>query len=157
MSVAEEMAPAEPTSVEVPAIGVVSELVHLGLQDDGAIEVPPYGGGSPAGWYRHGPTPGEIGPAVILGHRNASEGGPGIFAELPTMEVGDTIAVTRDDGTLAEFVVYRTDRFPQEEFPTLDVYGNTVGPELRLITCDGLNRDTGVLEDNFIVYAELKD
>lgn len=150
------MDPSEPVSMEVPGIGVVSEIMQLGLRDDGVIEVPPYGAGSPVGWYRHSPTPGEDGPSVVLGHRNAWEGGPGIFADLPDMTVGDTIEVAREDGTVAEFTVYRTDRFAQDEFPTLDVYGNTSGPELRLITCDGLNEETGVLEDNFIVYATLE-
>ncbi|MFD5821630.1 class F sortase [Nesterenkonia xinjiangensis] len=150
------MEPSVPVSIELPSIGVVSDVMRLGLQDDGVIEVPPYGAGSPAGWYRHSPTPGEVGPSVILGHRNAWEGGPGIFADLPDMAVGDTVEVPREDGSVAEFRVYRTDRFVQEEFPTLDVYGNTAGPELRLITCDGLNQETGELEDNFIVYASLQ-
>ena len=145
----------EPTGISIPGIDVQSDMMQLGLDDDGVIEVPPYNAGSPTGWYRHGPTPGEIGPSVILGHRNAIEGGPGIFADLPDMEVGDSIEVTRDDGTTASFTVHRTAQFKQDEFPTLDVYGNTDEAELRLITCDGFNRDTGQLEDNFIVYASL--
>ena len=35
------------------------------------------------------------------------------------------------------------------------VYGNTPGPELRLITCDGLDRATGLWQDNYVVYAVL--
>ncbi|MGO1583232.1 MAG: sortase domain-containing protein, partial [Actinomycetaceae bacterium] len=145
----------EPATIAIPSLGVESGVIELGLQDNGVIEVPPYNLGSPAGWFVHSPTPGEAGPSVILGHRNGSEGGPGIFADLPETAVGDTIEVTREDGSLASFTVYRTEQFYQQEFPTLDVYGNTPGPELRLITCDGLNPETGVLEDNFIVYAEL--
>lgn len=94
---------------------------------------------------------------MILGHRNGIDGGPGIFADLPDLEVGETIEVTRQDGTVAAFTVYRTELFgkDRESFPTLEVYGNTDGPEIRLITCDGLNEVTGVLEENFIVYATL--
>lgn len=149
------MPPSEPATVSIPAIEVTSELMQLGLQDDGKVEVPPFNLGSPAGWFIHSPTPGEVGPSVILGHRNGIEGGPGIFANLPEMEAGDTVEVTRQDGSVATFTVYRTGRFGKDEFPTLDVYGNTTGPELRLITCDGLNRSTGILEENFIVYATL--
>ena len=147
----------EPVGISVPGIGVESELMDLGLQDNGMIEVPPYNLGSPAGWYVHSPTPGETGPSVILGHRNGIEGGPGIFADLPQIEVGDSIEVSRQDGSEASFTVYRTERFgkDREGFPTLEVYGNTAGPELRLITCDGLNEQTGLLEENFIVYATL--
>lgn len=130
--------------------------MQLGLQDNGMIEVPPYNLGSPAGWFIHSPTPGEVGPSVILGHRNGIEGGPGIFAGLPQTDVGDAIEVARQDGSVATFTVYRTELFRKDEgFPTLEVYGNTEGPEIRLITCDGLNQETGMLEDNFIVYATL--
>ncbi|UFU03065.1 sortase [Ruania suaedae] len=146
-----------PTVVSVPAIGVEDELMELGLQENGLIEVPPYNLGSPPGWYVHSPTPGEIGPSVILGHRNGIEGGPGIFADLPQVEVGDSIEVTREDGSVATFTIYRTELFDKsrEGFPTLEVYGNTDEAEIRLITCDGLNSDTGVLEDNFIAYGAL--
>lgn len=150
------MPASEPATVAVPAIGVESEVMDLGLQDNGLIEVPPYHYGSPAGWYVHSPTPGEVGPSVILGHRNGLEGGPGIFADLPQVEVGDSVEVTRVDGSLASFTVYRVELFDKgEAFPTLEVYGNTTGPEIRLITCDGLNAETGMLEDNFIAYGEL--
>lgn len=150
------MPASEPATVAVPAIGVESDVMELGLQDDGLIEVPPYNYGSPAGWYVHSPTPGEVGPSVILGHRNGLEGGPGIFAGLPQVEVGDSVEVTRADGSLASFTIYRVELFDKgEAFPTLEVYGNTAGPEIRLITCDGLNAETGMLEDNFIAYGEL--
>ncbi|MGC5615872.1 class F sortase [Georgenia sp. Z1491] len=153
--VADAMPASEPARIEIPSLGVSSEVMDLGRQENGVIEVPPYNLGSPAGWYVHSPTPGEAGPSVVLGHRNGSEGGPGIFADLPRTEVGDTVEVTREDGSVATFTVYRTEQFYQQEFPTLDVYGNTAGPEIRLITCDGLNPETGQLEDNFIVYAAL--
>lgn len=146
----------DPVSVSAPGIAMESELMDLGIQDDGKVEVPPFDAGSPAGWYTHGPTPGETGPAVLLGHLNAMGGGPGIFAQLPQMEVGDTIEVARSDGSMARFTVYRTDQFVKDDFPTLDVYGNTDEAELRLITCDNLNQDTGLLEDNVVVYATLE-
>lgn len=156
----EGMPASEPVTISVPAIGVdTAEMMQLGLQENGMIEVPPYHGGSPPGWYVHSPTPGEVGPSVILGHRNALEGGPGVFADLPTMEPGDSITVTRKDGSVARFTVYRTEEVDKSVggFPTLDVYGNTPDPELRLMTCDGLNRETGMMEHNFVVFAVLDD
>lgn len=156
----EGMSASQPVTISVPAIGVDgAETMQLGLQDNGMIEVPPYHGGSPPGWYVHSPTPGEVGPSVILGHRNALEGGPGIFADLPTMEPGDSITVTRKDDSVAHFTVYRTEEVDKSVggFPTLEVYGNASGPELRLMTCDGLNRETGLMENNFVVFAALDD
>jgi len=35
------------------------------------------------------------------------------------------------------FTVTRAAAYKKNSFPTHEVYGNTKGPELRLITCDG--------------------
>jgi hypothetical protein len=84
-----------------------------------------------AGWLGLGPTPGELGPAVIAAHVNY-EKVPGLFARMHETAVGDAIAVTRVDGSTATFIAYRVERFAKRAFPTEDVYGNTAGPELRL-------------------------
>lgn len=144
-----------PVSFTIPAIGAGSELLSLGLRENGSLEVPPDGPGAPASWYDDSPTPGERGPAVLLGHVNATDGGPGVFADLRSLEAGDTIEVVREDGTTATFVFDRGEQYPKDEFPTQTVYGNTAGSELRLITCDGYNPDTGQFDDNYVVYAKL--
>ncbi|MHA7156367.1 class F sortase [Arthrobacter sp. TMN-50] len=144
-----------PVSFSVPSIGAGSELLSLGLRENGSLEVPPDGPGAPASWYNESPTPGERGPAVLLGHVNATGGGPGVFADLRKLKAGDTIDVLREDGTTATFVFERGEQYVKDEFPTLTVYGNTEGSELRLITCDGYNPDTGEFDDNYVVYAKL--
>ncbi|WP_081744531.1 sortase domain-containing protein [Arthrobacter sp. H14] len=101
------------------------------------------------------PTPGERGPATLLGHVNASDGGPGVFADLRALTPGDIIEVTREDGTTATFAVEHGEQYPKDAFPTETVYGYTEGAELRLITCDGYDPATGRLEGNYVVYAEL--
>ncbi|MHA7263519.1 class F sortase [Arthrobacter sp. TMN-37] len=145
----------QPASFRIPSIGATSELLSLGLRGNGALEVPPDGPGAPAGWYNGSPTPGERGPAVLLGHVNATDGGPGIFAELRKLKAGDTIEVTREDGTTAVFTFDRGEQYAKDAFPTDKVYGNTEGAELRLITCDGFNPETGEFDDNYVVYAKL--
>lgn len=144
-----------PVSLSVPAIGAGSELLHLGLREDGSLEVPPEGPGAPASWYTASPTPGERGPAVLLGHVNATGGGPGVFAGLRALEPGDRIEVARADGTTAVFAVERGEQYGKDDFPTLEVYGNTEEAELRLITCDGYDPATGEFDDNYVVYATL--
>ncbi len=60
------------------------------------------------------------------------------------------------DGSRAGFVVIRVERVPKAEFPTAAVYGDTAGPELRLITCGGVfDRAARSYRDNVIVYAVL--
>jgi sortase (surface protein transpeptidase) len=143
-------------TVTVPAIGVQSPLVKLALRQNGSLEVPPDGPGAPAGWYSGSPSPGEPGPAVMLGHVNATDGGPGVFANLRGLKPGAAITVRRTDRSTAVFTVTRAAAYSKNNFPTLEVYGNTKGPELRLITCDGYNPATGLFDDNYVVYAKLK-
>ncbi|SDY33308.1 Sortase family protein [Modestobacter sp. DSM 44400] len=145
-----------PTHLEVPAIGVSSDLLDLGLQPDDTVEVPPLAKDSQAGWFRYSPTPGEVGPAVLLGHVDSAEYGPGIFFDLGALRAGDQITVTRADGTAAVFQVDRVASYPKDSFPTLEVYGNTDRAELRLITCGGaFDSSTRNYLDNIVVYASL--
>ncbi|KRF05179.1 peptidase C60 sortase A and B [Arthrobacter sp. Soil782] len=145
----------KPVSFSIPTIEAGSELLSLGLRENGSLEVPPDGPGAPASWYNQSPTPGERGPAVLLGHVNATGGGPGVFADLRALKAGDLIEVKREDGSIATFAVTKGEQYPKDDFPTQKVYGNTEGAELRLITCDGYDPETGLFDDNYVVYAEL--
>lgn len=146
---------ASPVSIDIQATGTTSELISLGLRADGTLEVPPDEPGAPAAWFNGSPTPGDLGPAVIYGHVNATDGGPGVFADLRQLEKGDLIEVTRKDGTKAVFEADRGEQYSKASFPTEKVYGNTEGAELRLITCDGYDPKTGEFDDNYVVYAKL--
>jgi sortase (surface protein transpeptidase) len=143
----------EPVRLRIPAIAVDTPLLDLGLRDDGRVEVPPLD--SPeAGWYRYSPTPGERGPAVLLGHVDSAKSGPGVFYDLPALAPGDPIEVTRADGSTVSFVVDRIGHYPKATFPSADVYGDVPGAELRLITCGGaFDEGSGHYEDNIVVYA----
>lgn len=142
-----------PVRLMVPAIGVDTELMALGLNADGTLEVPP--AGFPAGWYTGAPTPGEPGPAVIAGHIDWTDG-PGVFYDLDRLQAGDAITVVRTDGIVVTFVVVGVEAYPKDQFPTEKVYGDTTDPQLRLITCGGsFNRGTGHYVDNLVVYATM--
>ena len=66
-----------PVSVAIPAIGVRSPLLRLGLNPDGTIQVPDLStSADEAAWYKNSVTPGQIGTAVIEGHVD-SRGRPG--------------------------------------------------------------------------------
>ena len=153
---AEAAAVAAPVSVGIPSIDVTSDLMRLDLNDDGSVEVPPLEADDRAGWYQRGPAPGEVGPAVILGHVDSAEHGPGIFFDLGALTPGDEVEVARADGTVAVFAVDKVERHPKDAFPTIAVYGNTAEPQLRLITCGG-DFDSGArsYEDNVIAFATL--
>ncbi len=144
-----------PTAVRIPAIGTDSELLHLGLRDNGSLEVPPTSAGSPASWYDKSPTPGELGPSVLLGHVNEDDGSDGVFAGLRDLQPGDEIEVDREDGSTATFAVDYAEAYAKDDFATEKVYGNTDDAQLRLITCDGYDPATGLWDDNYVVYATL--
>jgi LPXTG-site transpeptidase (sortase) family protein len=153
-----EAAPAPlPASVSIPAIGVSSELITLGLNPDGTLAVPQPGPDyDKAAWFDGSPRPGDTGPAVIEGHVDSAANGPSVFYELGALAVGDRVEVTREDGTVVAFEVYEVRVVPKDDFPTFEVYGNTDVPELRLITCGGpFDSAAGSYEDNVVVFASL--
>ncbi|MGM9473386.1 sortase domain-containing protein [Pseudarthrobacter sp. YS3] len=151
------MGASKPVTLSISAIDVRTDLLHLGLRGNGSLDVPQdSGSGAPAGWYTGSPTPGERGPSVILGHVNALGGSKGVFADLRKLTPGTEINVSRTDGSIAVFTVDRGTVYSKDEFPTFEVYGNTPGAELRLITCDGYDPATGLFDDNYVIYAKLK-
>jgi sortase (surface protein transpeptidase) len=143
----------EPAELSIPSIGAHSSLVGLALNGDGTVEVPPVTAPMQAGWFAGGPKPGEPGPAVILGHVNGG-GHAGIFARLHELKAGAEVLIGQTDGSTKRFVVRRVDQVAKSQFPTDAVYGDTAGPELRLITCGGtFDRAAHSYRDNVIVYA----
>jgi len=144
-----------PSRLRIPTLGVDTGLIPLGLQPDGALEVPP--AGVPAGWFTGAPTPGELGPAVLAGHVDW-KGAPGVFYDLRRLQAGDEVSVVREDGRTLAFRVTRVEQFAKDRFPTELVYGDLDHAGLRLITCGGsFDRRARSYVDNLVVFAELAD
>jgi len=150
------LGPSVPVHLDIPAIGVSTSLMALGLNADGTIAVPPLRRDAPAGWYRHLPTPGEIGPAVILGHVDTAQDGPAVFYRLRELHPGDTVTVRRLDGSSAVFTLSQVAAYPKSAFPTEAVYGPLDHPGLRVISCGGtfdpIRRE---YRGNVVAYATL--
>ena len=146
-----------PVALAIPVIGVHTNLIHLGLGPRHTLQVPPLtqAGVQEAGWYDLGPTPGQVGPAVILGHVDSYQG-PGVFFRLGALRPGERIQVTRADGTVALFQVDAVDEYRKDKFPTRQVYGPVGYAGLRVITCGGRFDDqTHHYLSNIVVYASL--
>ena len=142
-----------PVRLTIPAIGVGTRLLRLGLEPDRSMEVP--GDFDLAGWFAEGPAPGQPGPAVIAGHVD-SRTGPAVFYRLRELRPGAQLQVQRADGTRLRFVVETARRFPKDRFPTDAVFGPTPSAELRLVTCAGsFDRARGSYRDNLVVFARL--
>jgi sortase (surface protein transpeptidase) len=143
---------AVPVRLRIPSLRVDTPLQGLGRAADQTIEVPTDFG--VAGWFADGPRPGQAGPAVILGHADSATG-PGVFLRLPELAPGADVQVDRADGSSVDFRVTAVRRVAKAGFPTEEVYGPTLDPSLRLVTCGGqFDRTRSSYHDNVIVYAE---
>ena len=75
-------------SVDIPAIGVHSKLLHLGVNSDGTIRVPSLNTqAEEAAWYKYSATPGQIGASVIEGHVDSYQGAA-VFFRLGALRPG---------------------------------------------------------------------
>jgi LPXTG-site transpeptidase (sortase) family protein len=141
----------EPTMVRIPAIGVASPLLHLGVAADGAAEVP--ADYSLAGWFTESGRPGSHGPTVLLGHVD-SRSGPAVFHRLRELRAGDVVEVDTAGGGTARYEVQRAEQVAKDTFPTFAVFGATPQDVLRLVTCTGtFDRSARSYTDNLVVHA----
>lgn len=143
-----------PTHITLPTVKIDADFEEpLGVQTNGEIDAPQ--SYDKVAYYKFGPTPGEVGPAVVLGHVD-SKAGPAVFYSLGQLKPGDPIEIRRADGSIATFTVEKFERYPQNAFPTQAVYGDIPYAGLRLITCSGVY-DRGVLRysHNLVVFAKL--
>lgn len=143
-----------PTTLSIPKLNMrVAFEEPLGLNEDGTVEVPD--SFETVGWYKYGPVPGELGPAVVLGHIDSKEG-PAVFYDLGQLKVGDAVEIVLDDGGRKTFAVTDLKRYEQDDFPRELVYGDIDHAGLRLITCSGVyNRSSKRYSHNLVVYAAL--
>ena len=138
--------------ITIPSIGVDASIIKLGLASKGILQVPT--SGAIAGWYTGSPTPGEIGPSIIVGHVDMS-GKLGVFFHLKDLKIGAKIDVQRQDGSTVAFAVTAMASYLKSQFPTEKVYGNTNFAGLRLITCGGkFDSKTGHYLSNIVVFAK---
>lgn len=144
---------ARPYWLLIPAIGVSSNLVRLGLTAQGTLQVPPTA--AVAGWYARSPRPGQVGSSIIAGHID-SRLGPGVFYHLNQLRRGEYVYIIRANHTVAVFEVTSLRTYPKSGFPAKAVYGPVPDSELRLITCGGtFDFATGSYLSNVVVYATL--
>lgn len=142
-----------PASLTIPSLGVRTALPPLGLQSDGSLQAPPRW--DTAGWYDDGVAPGEVGPAIVVGHIDSTRG-PAVFYRLRDLAIGAQVVITDLDGAVLTFVVDTSETFAKDVFPSADVYGPTPDAELKLITCTGtFDSSARSYRSNLVVTAHL--
>jgi sortase (surface protein transpeptidase) len=145
--------PSRPVAITIPAIGVESSLVGLGLDSQRQLEVP--SDPATAGWYVDSAAPGSVGAAVIAGHVTWNQE-PTVFFKLGALRPGQRVRIQRADGRTAIFAITRVAQYSKSEFPTAQVYGKVNRPDLRLITCGGrFDDDSDTYDANVVAYGTL--
>ena len=143
-----------PRALRIPGIGVDAELIDLGLDAEGALEVPSGEQYDSPACYHRSVTPGSVGAAVISGHVDSERAGPSVFYRLGELQPGDLVEVERVDGVVEVFRVDAVRQHAKDAFPTAEVHRHTPVPTLRLITCGGeFDRGESSYRDNIVAYA----
>ncbi|MEU8970054.1 class F sortase [Streptomyces monashensis] len=143
-----------PTAFRIPSLGIDGQITGLRLDPAGELETPPMDSPKLVGWYEGGPTPGESGTAIAVGHRDTTTG-PAVFAGLAQVAPCKPIEVERADGRTAVYTVDRMKVYDKSGFPDKEVYAPALRPELRVLTCGGYySRRTGYTS-NVVVFAHL--
>lgn len=119
--------------IVIPSVNVDAQIESLGVDRDGAMDVPP--SLWTTGWYNRGPWPGENGDAVIDGHLGVVANGA-IFANLRTVKPGDEITILRMDGYISKFKVESMKSYPYTARPD-GLFAQSGPPRLSIITCNG--------------------
>lgn len=145
------VAPAAPTGLVIPSLGVFSPVVPVGLESDGSMELP---GASEAGWYEPGRLPGSAtGSAVIAAHVDFNEE-RGVFFELRRIEPGAEVSVADASGRTHRFVVTERFQLPKEQVPMDELFRTGGDPVLTLVTCGGAFEPSArSYQDNIVVRA----
>lgn len=149
--------PSPPRRIRIPSIGVDAPVHAVGTDADGTIATPSLKLPKEAGWYRHGPSPGQYGPAIIVGHVDTRDR-PAVFHRVKDLKPGARIEIVRRDRRVAVFEVSSVEQFNKANLPVSKVYQDFSRPSLRLITCGGswVGGEEGYA-DNIIAFASLID
>lgn len=144
----------EPQRIEIPSIGVDAQIISVGVDGEGGMEVPPLDKPMLVGWYRLGPSPGELGNSVLVGHVDTRKYGPAVFFNLGRLRKGDLVTITRSDGSRVRFAVDDVRLFAKSNFPSQAVFGTGDQARLRIITCGGrYDRNARDYLDNVVAFA----
>lgn len=141
-----------PVSVWIPDIGVRSDVRPVGVDPDSKqVEVP--SDRSTVAWYKHSPSPGDAGSAVLTAHVDLN-GGPGAFFELRKLKPGAVVTVGYENGSKRRFEVVARRSYLKDELPNARIFAPDGKPILTLITCGGgFNETEREYDSNVVVYA----
>jgi Sortase (surface protein transpeptidase) len=121
----------------IPAIGIDAPIEAVGRDASGHLGVPTKHRWDGVAWYQEGPVPGQLGSSVIDGHLDKVGGAPAIFWNLHKLRVGDMVSVRDKQDHVLHFQVTKVSNYRPDAAPLGQIFGETDGSYLNLITCSG--------------------
>ncbi|MET0828571.1 MAG: sortase [Microbacterium sp.] len=142
-----------PVRVQIAAAGIDMEVIPVGVESGGFMELPP--NPAIAGWYRFGPDPwSPDGNTVISAHIDAPDYPIGPFDRLRDLASDTEVTVLGADGSTAAYGVVSVTYYPKQDLPTEAIFARAGTRALVLITCGGeFDSTTGRYADNVVVLA----
>lgn len=144
--------PAAPVGLSIPSLGVAAQVVPVGLEPDGEMEVPP---AMLAGWYRYSPPAGSSTGTTVLAAHVDYGGQRGVFFDLRELQVGSEVTVTDEAGSAHRYLVTERYQVDKDELPIEQIFVADGPPGLTMITCGGsFDRGQRSYRDNIVVRAQ---
>ena len=146
-------AAALPSRLVIPSIGVDAAIEYVGLDANGAMDVPKDYFNT--AWYEPGTRPGQPGNAVISGHvDSAALNRRVVFGDLERMVPGNEVIVVGDDGSQRRFIVQSVETYRTADAPLARIFGPTTDVNLNLISCIGtFDQSVRSYDQRIVVYA----
>lgn len=142
----------KPERLRIDVLDIDAPVGEYGVAASGQMDVPD--NVTEAGWYKHGPSPGEPGSAVLAAHVDLRGPGRGLFYDLDELEVDDEVVVGYSDGESRRFRVVARSTYLKSELPLDVIFSREGDPVLTLITCGGgFSASEGSYDSNVVVYA----
>lgn len=144
----------EPKTISIPKINVTAQLESVAMDEKGSMATPD--DADNGAWYNLGAKPGQKGNAVIAGHYDKVDGSPAVFWDIGKLVKGDEIIVTDAKGNTKKFEVTGMEKYPYDNFPMQEVFGDAAEANLNLITCEGeWNSSTGMYSHRTVIFSKL--
>ncbi|MBT2686309.1 class F sortase [Bacillus sp. ISL-37] len=139
-----------PLNLTIASIELDAKIIPVGLQEDGAMEVPE--DVMEIGWYTKGAMPGENGNVVLAGHVD-NYLGKGVFFDLEDVSLDDEVVISDSKNSL-RYKIVKIESYPYDDGPIEEIFGFTSQKRLQLITCTGwFNPLTKNHEERLVVTA----
>ncbi|HYH26047.1 MAG TPA: sortase [Blastococcus sp.] len=142
-----------PVRLDLPGLGVTAPVDQVGVAGDGQMALPE--DVDRVGWYRFGPAPGADGNAVLAGHVDDREQGPGALFPLRDVEPGAELVVTDAAGEITRWRVVSRELVQKQVLPLDAIFAREGPARLVVITCGGpFLPEYSSYRDNVVVVAE---